>query len=79
MELNEDGININEKEFILISDKKIEYKIKLSINDNNLFNITAITTKNIPLKKYSLSLSMNDLNKHRFFKIFINTEEIFRE
>ena len=57
MEENEDEINIlKEKEFILISDKKVEYKIKLFISDNDLFCINAFTTKNIPFKKYSLSL-----------------------
>ena len=72
-------IIIKEKDFKLISDKNTEYKIKLFIDENNLFYITAKTTNNILLKKYSLSLSMDDLNKHRFFKIFLNTEEIFRE
>ena len=73
-------IIIKEKNFKLTSDKNTDYIIKLSIDENNLFNITAITTNNILLKKkYSLSLSMDDLNKHRFFKIFLNTEEIFRE
>ena len=80
MEQNEDEIFIlKEKEFILISDKNIKYKIKLSINSNDLFCITAISTKNIPLKKYSLSSTLNDLIKNRFFKIFLNTEEIFIE
>ena len=72
-------IIIKEKDFKLISDKNTEYKIKLFIDENNLFYITAKTTNNILLKKYSLSLSMDDLNKHRFFKIFLNTQEIFRE
>ena len=72
-------IIIKEKDFKLTSDKNTDYIIKLSIDENNLFNITAITTNNILLKKYSLSLSMDDLNRHRFFKIFLNTEEIFRE
>ena len=73
-------IIIKEKDFKLTSDKNTDYIIKLSIDENNLFNITAITTNNFLLKKkYSLSLSMDDLNKHRFFKIFLNTEEIFRE
>ena len=73
-------IIIKEKDFKLTSDKNTDFIIKLSIDENNLFNITAITTNNFLLKKkYSLSLSMDDLNKHRFFKIFLNTEEIFRE
>ena len=79
MEHNEEEINIlKEKDFILTSDKNIEYKLKLFIN-NDSFCISAFTTKNIPSKKYSLSLTMNELIKNRFFKIFINIEEIFRE
>ena len=68
-----------EKDFILTSDKNIEYKLKLFINNNDSFCISAFTTKNIPSKKYSLSLTMNELIKNRFFKIFINIEEIFKE
>ena len=80
MEQNEDEVNIlKEKDFILISDKNNEYKMKLFINDNDLFCLTAFTTKNNKLEKYSISLTMNDLIKNRFFKIFVNLEEIFRE
>jgi hypothetical protein len=77
---NEDEINIlKEKKIILISDKNIEYNVKLFITNNDLFCINLSTTQNIPFKNYSLSLSMNELIKNRFFKIFINLDEIFRE
>ena len=80
MEQNEDEINIlKEKDFILFSDKNNEYKFKLFINNNDLFCLTAFNTKIFPSKKYSLSLTMNDLIKNRFFKIFVNLEEIFKE
>ena len=75
----EDSYNIKEKEFILISDKKNKYKSKLYISNNDLFCIDLFTINNFPLKKYSLSLTMNELVKNRFFKIFINLEEVFRE
>ena len=79
MELNDDeNIIIKEKVFNLISDNKIEYKIKLFITNNDLFCINIFTNK-LTSKKYSLSLTMDDLIKNRFFKIFINLEEIFRE
>ena len=79
MELNDDeNIIIKEKDFNLISDNKIEYKIKLFITNNDLFCINIFTNK-LTSKKYSLSLTMDDLIKNRFFKIFINLEEIFRE
>ncbi len=80
MEQNDDEIYIlKEKDFILISDKNIQYKVKLFITNNDLFCINLFTNKINPSKKYSLSLGMNDLIKNRFFKIFINIDEIFRE
>ena len=46
MEQNKEEIYIlKEKDFILTSDKNIEYKIKLSIDNNDLFCITAISSK----------------------------------
>ena len=80
MEHNEDEIYIlKEKDFILISDKNIQYNVKLFITNNDLFCINLFTNKIIPSKKYSLSLTMNDLIKNRFFKIFLNLDEVFRE
>ncbi len=80
MELNEEEDNISkQKEFILISDKKNEYRVKLFIINNDLFCINLFTNNNNLSKKYSLSLTMDDLIKNRFFKIFIDLEEVFRE
>ena len=80
MEQKDDENNIlKEKDFILKSDKKIEYRLKLFISNNDLLCINLYTIKIVPSKKYSLSLTMNDLIKNRFFKIFINLEEVFRE
>ena len=55
MEENEDEIILKEKDFILISDKNNEYKIKLFIKNNDLFCLTAFNTKIFP-KKNILSL-----------------------
>ena len=82
MELNEEENNIlKEKEFTLISDKNNEYKVKVFITRNDLFciNLYSNNNNNDLSKKYSLSLSMNDLIKNRFFKMFINVDEVFRE
>ena len=70
---------IKEKEFKIISDKKNEYDCKLFITNNDLFCINLITTNNFQSIKYSLSLTMKDLIKSRFFKIFIDLDEVFRE
>ena len=80
MAQNEDNnYIIKEREFNLISDKNNEYKIKLYITNDDLFCIDLLTTINNKIKKYSLSLTMEELIKNRFFKIFINLEEVFRE
>ena len=81
MELSEEEYyNIKETdEFILTSDKKNQFKSKLFISNNDLFCIDLFTTKDFPSKKYSLALSMNELIKNRFFKMFYNLEEVFRE
>ena len=49
------------------------------IINNDLFCINLFSNKNDVSKKYSLSLSMKDLIKNRFFKMFINLDEVFIE
>ena len=78
-EREEENKILKEKEFNLISDKNNEYRIKVFITNNELFCINLFTNNNVPSKKYSISLSMNDLIKNRFFKIFIDLDEVFRE
>ena len=80
MEQEKENIFIlKEKSFNLISNKNNEYKIILSIYSNEVFNIDIYSKNIIPSKKYSLSCKINDLIKNRFFKIFLNVEEIFIE
>ena len=82
MELNEEENNIlKEKEFTLISDKNNEFKVKVFITSNDLFciNLFSNNSNNDLSKKYSLSLSMKDLIKERFFKMFVNLDEVFIE
>ena len=80
MEQNEEENNIlKEKEFTLISDKNNEYKVKVFITSDDLFYINLFSNNNNLSKKYSLSLSMKDLIKNRFFKMFINLDEVFIE
>ena len=80
MEYNEEENNIlKEKEFTLISDKNNEYRVKVFITSNDLFCINLFSNNNNIFKKYSLSLSLEDLIRNRFFKMFINLDEVFRE
>ena len=52
MQQNKDEIILKEKSYILISDKNNEYKLTLSVYSNDIFNITALTTKNFLSKKF---------------------------
>ena len=45
-QIEEENNIIREKEFILISDKNNEYKIKIFITNNDLFCINLFTIKN---------------------------------
>jgi hypothetical protein len=49
-------IIIKEKDFKLTSDKNTDYIIKLSIDENNLFNITTNKKNNFLIKKNILFL-----------------------
>ena len=80
MEENLKEINIiNQKEFILKSEGGIEYYLNLFISNNDLLCIDINSINNYPNKKYSLSMTMNELIKNRFFKIFFDLDEVFRE
>ena len=70
-EENEEII-INEKSFILKSDKNNEYEIILSLLSNDILNITIKSIKIFPLKKFFLSQTLDKFLSERFFKIFIN-------
>ena len=79
MSEEEENFIIKEKSCIVTSNKNIEYKIILSIYNNDNINLTVYTTKLIPSKKFGLSCTLNELTKNRFFKLFINADEVFRE
>ena len=62
---------LKEKNFILKSDKNIEYEIIFSINNNDTLNITINSIKIIPSKKYVLSCTLEELFKNRFLKYLL--------
>ena len=70
---------LKEKSFNKISDKKIEYNLTLSIFSNNTIDLTIYTNKIFPKRKFVLNCTMEELLKNRFFKIFINADEVYRE
>ena len=75
---NENNI-IRQKEFVLTSDKKNVFNAKLYFTTNDLFCLDLETNIDFQTKKYSIALTMNELIKDRFFKIFIDLDEVFRE
>jgi surface protein len=79
MSREEENYVIKETSCIIKSNKDIEYKIKLSIYYNDNISINIYTTKLIPSKKFSLICTLDDLMKNRFFKLFDNADEVFRE
>ena len=70
---------INEKTYFIKSDKNNEYKIIFSVYDNEIVNLTLHTNNIFPKKKFNLSCSLEELLKNRFFKLFNNVDEVFRE
>ena len=79
MSREEENYVIKETSCIIKSNKDIEYKIILSIYNNEKISINIFTTKEIPKKKFILQCTLDELKKYRFFKLFINVSEVFRE
>jgi len=77
--LEEENFIIKENSYILKSDKNIEYNLNFSVHNNDIIKIKLIPTNKIYSKKYVLSCTLEELKKNRFFKLFVNVDEIFRE
>ena len=68
-----------EKKFFVISDKENEMELYLRNYSNEEFSISILTKNEYPSKKYELKCDLEKIQKNRFFKIFINFEEIMKE
>ena len=69
--------DIEEKKFKIRTNKNNEMDLFLRNFNNEELSITLIT--NYPSKKYELKCNLEEFQKNRFFKIFINIEEIMKE
>ena len=78
MEDNSNNI-IEEKKFNIITDKNNEMELFLRNINNEKLSITFYTINQIPSKKYELKCNLEEFQKNRFFKIFMNIEEIMKE
>ena len=78
MSSEEDNV-IEEKNFIIETDKNNEMDLYLK-NYNNEEIIISIYTKNeYPTRKFELKCDLEEIQKNRFFRIFTKIEEIMRE
>ncbi len=67
----------DEKKYKIRTNKNNEMDLFLRNINNEELSITLFT--NYPSKKYELKCNLEEFQKNRFFKIFINVEEIMKE
>ena len=79
MEEEEKIFSIKESTYIIKSNKDSEFKIKFSIYNNNSISINIRSVNEFHTKKFELVCSLEELKNNRFFKLFINVDEVFRE
>ena len=70
---------LDEKKFNIKTDKDKEMELFLRIYNNDDFGISIYTINECPSKKYELKCNLDQIQRNRFFKIFLNTEEIIKE
>ena len=68
-----------EKKFIIKTDKNNEMDLFLRIYDNDEFAISIYTKNEYPTRKFELKVDLEEIQKNRFFRIFINIDEIMKE
>ena len=71
--------NIEERNFKIRTNKNNEMDLFLRNFNNEELSITLFTINQNPSKKYELKCNLEEFQKNRFFKIFINIEEIMKE
>ena len=77
-DLNENNL-IKERKFIIQSENNKKYELYLRNYNDEEFSISLYSIDDLYSKKYELKYNLENLQKNRFFKIFINIEEIMRE
>jgi predicted nucleic acid-binding Zn-ribbon protein len=70
---------IEEKSFIIETDKKNKMDLYLRIYNNEEFAISIYTRNEYPKRKFELKCDLEEIQKNRFFRIFINIDEIMKE
>ena len=70
---------IEEKKYKIRTNKNNEMELFLKNYNNEELSITLLNNNEFPIKKYELKCNLEEFQKNRFFKIFINVEEIMKE
>ena len=68
-----------ERKFKIKTNKNNEMELFLRNYNNEELSITLFNANEFPSKKYEIKYNLEEFQKNRFFKIFINVEEIFKE
>ena len=71
--------DIEERKFKIRTNKNNEMELLLRNYNNEELSITLFNNNEFPTKKYELKCNLEEFQKNRFFKIFINIEEIMKE
>ena len=70
---------VEERKFKIKTNKNNEMELFLRNYNNEELSITIFNNNEEVLKKYELKYNLEEFKKNRFFKIFINIEEIMKE
>ena len=70
---------VEERKFKIRTNKNNEMELLLRNYNNEELSITLFNNKEEELRKYELKCNLEEFQKNRFFKIFINIEEIMKE
>ena len=70
---------IEEKKFKIKTNNNKEMELSLINYNNEELSINLINNNEIVIKKYELKCNLEEFQKNRFFKIFVNIEEIMKE
>ena len=68
-----------ERKFIIRTNKNNEMELLLKNYNNEELSITLFNINEYKTKKYELKCNLEEFQKNRFFKIFININEIMKE
>ena len=70
---------IEQRNYKIRKNKNNEMDLFLRNYNNEELSITLFKNNEYELKKYELKCNLEEFQKNRFFKIFINVEEIMKE